>query len=96
MFNFTLHVCANFSHGEHWCASRCWSFPTQHTTTLKQGAINNQSLRHQTKSAFQHASVAGAHSASPQVFAHHIKSCILLKQLLHKFTLQSCVWIFQI
>ena len=32
-----------------------------------QGAINNQSLRHQTKSNFQHASVAGVHSGSPQV-----------------------------
>ena len=41
--------------------------PTQNTTTLKQGAINNQSLRYQTKSTFQHASVARAHSGSPQV-----------------------------
>ena len=53
------------------------------------GAINNHSLQHQTKSTFQHASVAGAHSGSPQVFAHHIKSCILLKQLSHKLMLQS-------
>ena len=34
MFNFTLHVCANSSHGEHWCVSRCWCFPTQHTTYM--------------------------------------------------------------
>lgn len=35
MFNLTLHVCANFSYGEHWyrCASRGWSSPTQHTTS---------------------------------------------------------------
>ena len=31
--NFTLHVCAKFSHGEHRCASRCWCSPTRHTTT---------------------------------------------------------------
>ena len=34
MFNFTLHVCANVSHGEHWCASRSWCSPTQHTTSF--------------------------------------------------------------
>ena len=32
MSNFTLHVCAKFSHGEHRCASRCWCSPTRHTT----------------------------------------------------------------
>ena len=30
MFNFTLHVCTIFSHGEHWCASWCWCSPTRH------------------------------------------------------------------
>ena len=32
MFNFTLHVCINFSHGEHWCASWCWCSPTRHNS----------------------------------------------------------------
>ena len=35
MFNFTLHVCANFSRSEHWCASWCWCSPTRHTTPKK-------------------------------------------------------------
>ena len=34
MFNFTLHVCTNFSYCEHWCASRCWCFPTRHNNLL--------------------------------------------------------------
>ena len=32
MFNFTLHVCTIFSHGEHWCASWCYSAPSLNTT----------------------------------------------------------------
>ena len=35
MFNFTLHVCTKFSHGEHWCASRCWCSHTRHNFFLK-------------------------------------------------------------
>jgi len=31
MSNFTLHVCAKVSHGEHRCASQCWCSPTPHT-----------------------------------------------------------------
>ena len=34
-FNITLHVCANFSHGEHWCPSWCWCSSTRHTTSEK-------------------------------------------------------------
>ena len=29
-FYFILCVCANFSRGEHWCASQCWCSPTRH------------------------------------------------------------------
>ena len=36
MFNLihTSCVCKNFSHTEHWCASRCWYSPTRHTEVL--------------------------------------------------------------
>ena len=34
LFNFTLCVCAKFSHGEHWCASWCWCSPTWHTSQV--------------------------------------------------------------
>ena len=36
MLNFTLHVCAKFSHGEHRCASWCWCSPTRHNFTSTQ------------------------------------------------------------
>ena len=34
MFNFTLHVCTNFSYCEHWCASQCWCSPIRHNNPL--------------------------------------------------------------
>ena len=35
---------ANFSHGEHWCASRCWCSSTRHTTFVCVTSIANHVL----------------------------------------------------
>ena len=34
IFNFTLHMHGKFSRGKHWCTSRCWCSPTQHTSEI--------------------------------------------------------------
>ena len=60
--------------------------------TPKHGKINNQ----RQNLPFNMLVWPGLTQVHPKLFAHHIKSCVLLKQLSHKFTLQSCVWIFQI
>ena len=51
MLNFTLHVCAKFSHGEHRCASWCWCSPTRHSFTSTSNFMTmifniNKLLRH--------------------------------------------------